>query len=413
MYCVNCGSEVKEGARFCVKCGASVDYESTDIGNTTVPMPPVQLVQATSWMPTVPNEPVNFAEQMESDRGRSRKKLSPLMIVVLVLALLAGTALAATFILRQQAGETNFIGGNASGSSAGATTFISPSSGSANATGASGSASASSASGASASSASSSASSAAASSASSASTSALTAAEAEAIKQAKDAGKTVFTGTVFIGTESEWAAKLGKRAGNPGSTSKHAGIILSEPMTLEVHDGAHPQNLVTRTGTVALLGSSSAADSWASYVDKQVSVASSDIYAFSDTLGELFDFNCSYSCELIVPTAKADQSAREQRPSGIDASDGYVLPDSNKREYSRAELEKYDNYTLFLARNEIYARHGRKFVNETLQKYFGSKSWYRGTVEPDDFSTSVFNDVEQKNANRMREIEEERKSPYL
>ena len=43
-----------------------------------------------------------------------------------------------------------------------------------------------------------------------------------------------------------------------------------------------------------------------------------------------------------------------------------------------------------IARNEIYARHGRKFNDSELQAYFNSKSWYKGTVNPEDFSTSVF-----------------------
>ena len=32
---------------------------------------------------------------------------------------------------------------------------------------------------------------------------------------------------------------------------------------------------------------------------------------------------------------------------------------------------------LWIAKNEIYARHGRKFKNASIQKYFESKSWYK------------------------------------
>ena len=30
MYCRNCGSEIKDGAKFCESCGAKVDMTSTD-----------------------------------------------------------------------------------------------------------------------------------------------------------------------------------------------------------------------------------------------------------------------------------------------------------------------------------------------------------------------------------------------
>ena len=51
-----------------------------------------------------------------------------------------------------------------------------------------------------------------------------------------------------------------------------------------------------------------------------------------------------------------------------------------------------------IARNEIYARHGRKFNDQNLQAYFNARAWYEGTVEPDDFKESVLSDIE--NANR-------------
>lgn len=92
---------------------------------------------------------------------------------------------------------------------------------------------------------------------------------------------------------------------------------------------------------------------------------------------------------------------------------GYILPNSNSKTYSRAELEKLDNHTLFLARNEIYARHNRKFVSMELQTYFAQKSWYSPSIEPGDFQDSWLNDAERANANTMLEIEKSRNSPYL
>ena len=50
-----------------------------------------------------------------------------------------------------------------------------------------------------------------------------------------------------------------------------------------------------------------------------------------------------------------------------------------------------------LARNEIYARHGRKFIDTQIQAYFNSKSWYHGTVEAADFDASVLSSIERTN----------------
>lgn len=97
----------------------------------------------------------------------------------------------------------------------------------------------------------------------------------------------------------------------------------------------------------------------------------------------------------------------------INSPSGYVLPDSQTRVYSDSELSKLDVHTLFLARNEIYARHGRKFVSEELQSYFGGKTWYHGTIEPGDFSDNQLSQTERTNAQAMLAIEKSRNSPYV
>ena len=62
-----------------------------------------------------------------------------------------------------------------------------------------------------------------------------------------------------------------------------------------------------------------------------------------------------------------------------------------------ADLESFSKEDCKIARNEIYARHGRKFNDEFLQEYFNSCSWYNGTIEPDNFSDDVLNDYEKAN----------------
>ena len=113
-------------------------------------------------------------------------------------------------------------------------------------------------------------------------------------------------------------------------------------------------------------------------------------------------------------TSTPQPSAAAQTPVSSD----YVLPDSATRLYSRGELEPLDNFTLYVARNEIFARHGRIFSNQDLRDYFGSKSWYHGTIDPKDFDAGYeaggyLNDTERANVNTIKDVEQARGSSYL
>ena len=75
----------------------------------------------------------------------------------------------------------------------------------------------------------------------------------------------------------------------------------------------------------------------------------------------------------------------------------YIFPEVAERYLERQEVERLSPQAVSYAKNEIYARHGRKFASQELKDYFGSKSWYTGTVDPDDFTDKVFNVYEQAN----------------
>ena len=110
----------------------------------------------------------------------------------------------------------------------------------------------------------------------------------------------------------------------------------------------------------------------------------------------------------------SDKKSNGSASSSAAATSGsYMLPDSATRTYSKTELKKLSDYELFVARNEIFARHGRKFQSAELKEYFNSKSWYNGTIEAGDFDESVLNADERANAALIREIEESRGSKYI
>ena len=75
----------------------------------------------------------------------------------------------------------------------------------------------------------------------------------------------------------------------------------------------------------------------------------------------------------------------------------YILPESASRLLTEADLENLTQEDLRIARNEIYARHGTKFLDEGLQEYFNGKSWYNGTIEPDDFKEDMLSEIERTN----------------
>lgn len=70
------------------------------------------------------------------------------------------------------------------------------------------------------------------------------------------------------------------------------------------------------------------------------------------------------------------QSTNSQ-PATSGQVNGYVFPNSSTQLLSAADVQGKTAYQLRIARNEIYARHGRKFNDASLQSYFNSCSWYK------------------------------------
>lgn len=89
---------------------------------------------------------------------------------------------------------------------------------------------------------------------------------------------------------------------------------------------------------------------------------------------------------------------------GYDGVEGYIIPDSDSRYLSEAELQQYDKYTLGLIRNEIYARHGFIFGDNKYRDYFIKKNWY---VPDPNFhgDDAEINDYEYYNGRLILNIE--------
>lgn len=75
----------------------------------------------------------------------------------------------------------------------------------------------------------------------------------------------------------------------------------------------------------------------------------------------------------------------------------YIIEDSDVVEISKSVIERMSNHELWIARNEIYARKGRKFTNTFLESYFYNCEWYNPKIEPADFDENLLSDVEKRN----------------
>lgn len=107
------------------------------------------------------------------------------------------------------------------------------------------------------------------------------------------------------------------------------------------------------------------------------------------------------------PTATPTPAPESTRDVQTDTETGeYFFPDSNSRYLTDEELAPYSYDQLELAKNEIYARHGRQFVTQRIADYFNSKTWYQGTIDPETFDAqqdSVFNEYEIANIQKIDE----------
>ena len=105
-----------------------------------------------------------------------------------------------------------------------------------------------------------------------------------------------------------------------------------------------------------------------------------------------------------VPTVSQTETA----PTTVALNNDFVLPDSSIRVLDKSELAGLSAEQCRIARNEIYAKHGRMFDDAGLQNYFNSCSWYHGTIPADRFSDTMLSDIEIKNRNLIVSYEKEK-----
>lgn len=81
-----------------------------------------------------------------------------------------------------------------------------------------------------------------------------------------------------------------------------------------------------------------------------------------------------------------------------------ILPVSSLRTITEKDLEQLSPAELALARNEIYARHGKRFNTPEYQEYFDARSWYAPDAA---FQEERLSAVERHNASLIARIEKQ------
>lgn len=106
-------------------------------------------------------------------------------------------------------------------------------------------------------------------------------------------------------------------------------------------------------------------------------------------------------------TTQAQTVQPATMPSTVAINNEFILPDSSVRILDKSELVGFSAEQCRLARNEIYAKHGRMFDDAGLQNYFNSRSWYHGTIPAKQFNDNMLSDIEIQNRNLIIAFEKE------
>ena len=239
-------------------------------------------------------------------------------------------------------------------------------------------------------------------------------AKEQARQAAEASGKTVLSGTVRVQTGQEVGAERGM-TNVDSALASHTFVVfwLDEPTTLTIHK-ADPTGTLSHNVIDIDMD-----DSCSAYNGQQVLIAvaqGTELYMHGDIAASLFDASLGNSTgndyTYIIWSESGGATSTSSVSSSSSSSD-YILSNSSTTIIPTSQLEGMDAYSLYLARNEIYARHGRLFNNSNLQTYFNSKSWYHGSISPDSFSDSLLNETEKTNAKNILAVEKSKNSPYL
>jgi hypothetical protein len=95
-----------------------------------------------------------------------------------------------------------------------------------------------------------------------------------------------------------------------------------------------------------------------------------------------------------IKYADVQQGPPEKAVTNDNATKGMIFPDSANRYLNEKDVTGLDEKGVRVARNEIYARHGRPFATPEMAAHFESQPWYQKNL---GYKDSDLNDIEKRN----------------
>ncbi|MBQ4562696.1 MAG: protein kinase [Clostridia bacterium] len=86
----------------------------------------------------------------------------------------------------------------------------------------------------------------------------------------------------------------------------------------------------------------------------------------------------------------------------------YFIENADKMYFTKADFATFSAYECRIARNSVYAKHGRIFNDAGLRNYFLQYDWYNPSIAPDRFSESLLNKYQMANRDLISEYEREK-----
>lgn len=237
------------------------------------------------------------------------------------------------------------------------------------------------------------------------------------VAEARAAGLPVYTGTLRIfETDAELAEYQGRTDLLPdlgADCGPYAILLLDGALETTITSGDGYDTFTDTIHLICLGQDAERVAAWRPFAGERISVTCDRLYGQSDVSlpwGEPRTHDARALDERW--SGETGQSGNQGgSTSSTPAGGSYILPESATRVYSTGELSSLSSWDLMLARNEIYARHGRGFNDADVRSYFQSQSWYtqRYTAEEfDAIANSVLSSTEQANIANIIEVERSR-----
>lgn len=144
-------------------------------------------------------------------------------------------------------------------------------------------------------------------------------------------------------------------------------------------------------------------------VDEELFSITAEYIDLNQNVDSLADYwNLSSSEVAVEPVVEPEPVLPVEESPTQRVQWDYIFLNSDTKLLSDAELEAVTPEDLRIGKNEIYARHGRRFSSGDLQAWFDSKSWYVGSIEADAFDEGVLNQNEKDNVKKIVSFQEKK-----